>query len=212
MQRHVPNILTAPPRARTLAGASLIVVGLAIAYGSARAQTATLPSTGTIAIPTYESVGLTWQSPGGTAGCEVKYRKWGDTAWVPGLALWYDARDTQCRGSLVSLAPNTDYQVEFNLPGQPAARGLVFKTWANQVPVASTVNVASGSATLNITQGGSAAGYVVYEGNGATLDAGNVAQYHVTINASSVVLRGLNRKGATLDAIRISPDVHDVIL
>jgi hypothetical protein len=31
------------------------------------AQTSTLPSTGTIAITTYESAGLYWQSPGGTA-------------------------------------------------------------------------------------------------------------------------------------------------
>src|SRR6185436_19377924 len=153
------------------------------------------------------------QSPGGTAGCEVKFRKYGDTAWNPGLAMWYDARDQQCRGSLVHLTPNTWYQVEFNLPGQAATRGLVVKTWANQVPVGQTiaVNAANGT-TFNAAQGGSAAGYVVYEGNGAVLDGQNTAQYNVTINASYVIVRGLTLKGAKQDAIRIAANVTDVII
>ncbi len=202
-------------QARGIAAASLLWVGLAIAYGTARAQAPlpTLPSTGTSAIATFESVGLYWQGPGGSTGCEVKYRKADETAWVQGLAMWYDARDTQCRGSLVSLAPNTYYQVEFNLPGQPAARGLVFKTWANQFPVSRTILVNSGSATLNVAESGTASGYVVYQGApGAVLDAGNAAQFNVTINASYVILRGLALKGAQQDAIRISPTVKDVII
>jgi hypothetical protein len=214
MQRQAPIIRNSSHGARTLAGAFLFIAGIA-AFGQARAQApaATLPSSGTIAVPTYESAGLYWQSPGGTAGCEVKYRKAGDTAWSQGLALWYDARDAQCRGSLVSLVPNTYYQVELNLPGQAATRGLVFKTWSNQVPVKKTIAVSGGSGTLNVAEGGSAtAGYVVYDGSGATLDAQNGAQYNVTINASYVVVRGLNLKGAQQDAIRISPDVTDVVI
>ena len=180
----------------------------------AGAQTSTLPSTNTIAIPTYESVGLYWQSPGGTAGCEVKFRKWGDTAWTPGLAMWYDARDSQCRGSLVHLTPDTSYQVEFNLPGQAATRGLVFKTWANQFPVAKTITVNSANGTtFNVAESGTAAGYVVYQGAaGAVLDGQNTAQYNVTINASYVILRGITMRGAKQDAIRISATAKDVII
>jgi hypothetical protein len=127
--------------------------------------------------------------------------------------MWYDSRDGQCRGSLVNLAAGTNYQVEFNLPGQAATRGLVFKTWANQFPVAKTiaVNAATGT-TFNVAEGGSAAGYVVYDGKGATLNGNNSAQYNVTINASYVIVRGLVLKGAVQDAIRISPNVHDVII
>src|SRR5258706_13422097 len=164
---------------------SLLAAALsALAVGAANAQTSTLPSTNTIAIPTYESVGLTWQSPGGTAGCEVKYRVNGQSAWSAGLAMWYDARDGQCRGSLVSLAPSTWYQVEFNVPGQAATRGLVFRTWSNTYPVAKTIAVASTSSTLNVAEGGSSTGYVVYDGKGATLDAANNAHYNMAINAS----------------------------
>ena len=193
--------------------AVLAFLAAALAF-DASAQTSTLPSTNTIAVPTYESVGLYWQSPGGTAGCDVKFRKWGDTAWTAGLAMWYDSRDTQCRGSLVHLAPGTWYQVEFNLPGQAATRGLVFKTWANQFPVlkTNTVNSASGT-TFNVAESGTAAGYVVYQGgSGAVLDGQNTATYNITINASYVIVRGLTLRGAKQDAIRISPTATDVII
>ncbi len=197
-------------RQRTLAGTAF-ACGLAL--GAVHAQTSTLPSTGTIAIPTYEAAGLTWQSPGGTAGCEVKYRKSTDSSWSQGLPMSYDARDGQCRGSLVHLTPSTSYQVEFNLPGQAASRGLVFTTWANQFPVAKTITVNGGNATYDITEGGSAGGYVVYQGaQGAVLDGQNSAQYNITVNASHVIIRGLTLKGARQDAIRISPNVKDVVI
>src|SRR5688572_17307422 len=148
---------------RALAGSLFLFAGLALFGMGAKAQTATLPSTGTIAIPTYEAVGLTWQGPGATASCEVKYRVNGEASWQQGLGMWYDSRDQQCRGSLVNLTPDTWYQVEFNLPGQAATRGLVFKTWSNRVPVAKTIQVNGGSGTFNVAEGGSPNGYVVYE-------------------------------------------------
>ena len=70
MRRHA----TQASRVRTLAASlSVLLVGTALYASSVRAQTptATLPSTGTIAVTTYESAGLYWQGPGGTAGCEV---------------------------------------------------------------------------------------------------------------------------------------------
>jgi hypothetical protein len=200
---------------RTLATTlSVLVLGTAFYASNVRAQTptATLPSTGTIAVPTYEAAGLYWQSPGGTAGCEVKYRKNGETSWKQGLAMWYDARDSQCRGSLVGLEPGTWYQAELNIPGQAASRGLVFQTWSTAKPVAKTIAVPSGSAQLTITEGGTPSGWVVYEGNGATLDGGNSAQYNILVKASYVIVRGLNLKGAKQDAIRMDPSVHDVVI
>src|SRR5258706_2810664 len=98
------------------------------------------------------------------------------------------------------------------LPGQQAAKSVAFTTWSNAMPVASTVKVASGASTVNITQGGSAAGYVVYDGTGSTLDAQNGQQYNISVNASYVIVRGFALKGAQIDAIRISPNVSDVII
>src|SRR5690349_370546 len=140
-------------RARTLAlSLSVLLIGTAFYANNVRAQS--LPATNTIAIPTYESVGLYWQSPGGSSGCEVKYRVAGGASWASGLPMWYDARDGQCRGSLVGLTPNTSYEVQLNLPGQPASRGLTFKTWSNQVPVAKTIAINGGSGTFNVAEGG----------------------------------------------------------
>jgi hypothetical protein len=189
----------------------LTIAGLAFSATQAHAQ---LGNTGTRAVPTYEAVGLYWSNPGATAatGCEVQFRKSGDAAWTKGLTMWFDARNSECRGSLVNLAPATKYEVQMGLPGQPAARGLEVTTWANKFPVAKTIPVVSGSATLNITEGGSAAGYVVYDGTGATLDALNASQFNVSVNASYVIVRGLTLKGAQQDAIRISPDVKDVVI
>src|SRR5260221_11749770 len=126
-------------RMRMLAGASFLLVGIAIGNwpAQANAQT-TLPSTGTRAVPTYESVGLYWSAPGAnaTTGCDVQFRKVGDAAWRQGLAMGYYARGNDCRGSLVQLAPATNYEVQFNLPGVAATAGLNFTTWSNALPVA----------------------------------------------------------------------------
>jgi hypothetical protein len=198
---------------RSLAAASFALVGAAIVHYPAHAQS--LDASGTRAVPTYEAVGLYWSNPGANAvtGCEVKFRKSGTSAWTQGLAMWFDARDNECRGSLVNLAPGATYEVQMNLPGAAAMKGLTFATWANQMPVAKTVTVNSSSGTLNITEGGSPSGYVVYQGaSGATLDAANGAQFNVSVNASYVIVRGLTLKGAQQDAIRISPNVTDVVI
>jgi Big-like domain-containing protein len=197
-------------RAHWLFGASFLLVGLAVANYPAHAQA--LDSTGVKAVPTYEAVGLYWANPGANAatGCEVKFRAAGTTSWTQGLAMWFDARNSECRGSLVNLVPGTTYEAQVNLPGLAATKGVTFKTWSNTLPVAKTINVPSGSGTLNITEGGSAAGYVVYQGG--TLDAQNAAQYNVTVNASYVIVRGFTLKGAQQDAIRISPNVNDVVV
>ncbi len=197
-------------RAHWLSGASFLFVGLAIANWPAQAQDAT----GVRVVPTYEAAGLYWSNPGATAatGCEVKFRRQGDASWTQGLAMWFDARNSECRGSIVGLSNATTYEAQLNLPGQAAAKAVTFSTWSNSKPAASTVNVASGAATLNITQGGSAAGYVVYDGTGSTLDAGNASPYNISVNASYVIVRGFTLKGAQIDAIRISPNVTDVII
>ena len=207
MQRHAIR------RAHGLTAATFLLVALAIFNYPAKAQA--LDSSGVRAVPTYESAGLYWSAPGAnaTTGCQVKFRVTGAAAWTQGLDMWFDSAANECRGSLVGLAAGTSYDVQFNLPGAAASKGLTFSTWSNSKPVASTVNVASGSGTLNITQGGSESGYVVYDGGGtAVLDAQNAAPYNVTINASYVIVRSMTLKGAQQHGILISKDVHDVVI
>jgi hypothetical protein len=172
---------------------------------------ATLPAGGK-AIATFESLGLYWTPPAnpGAAGCLVRYRSAGDKAWKDGLAMWYDARNGECRGSLVQLAPGTSYEVRFRMPGQTSGAQLTARTWSERFPIARTVSVADRAATLNITEGGSAAGYVLY--TGGTIDAADAQPFNITIAASYVIVRGFTLKGARQDAIRIQPEAHDVVI
>jgi hypothetical protein len=206
---------TIPLGAHRLALTSALACAVALTLAHTPAHAQALDASGTRAVPTYEAVGLYWSNPGANAatGCDVKFRKSGETTWTQGLAMWFDASANECRGSLVNLAPATTYEVAFSLPGvSTSAKGLTFTTWSNQYPVAQTIKVPSGSSTLDITAGGSAAGYVVYDGSGATLDAQNGQPYNITVNASYVVVRGFTLKGAQQHGILISKDVHDVII
>ncbi|HEY5895995.1 MAG TPA: hypothetical protein VIV54_00390 [Burkholderiales bacterium] len=159
------------------------------------------------AVPTFESLGIYWTPPAdpGAAGCTIQFRKAGEATWREGLPLWYDARDKECRGSLVQLEPGTRYEIEVG------GHRLSAATWSERFPIARTVKVASGN-TLRISEGGSASGYVLYDGAGAVLDAGDAAQANITISAPYVIVRGFTLKGAQQDAIRLMPGAHDVVI
>lgn len=195
-----------------------VVSALLVAGGPSPAfATQSLPSTGARAVPTFESIGLYW-APGsnpGSAGCQIQYKKETDTAWKAGLAMWYDSRNSECRGSLVHLAPGTSYDVQFGLPGQAMSRGLTIRTWSENFPIARTVYVSSGSQTLNITSGGTAGGYVLYTsapGTQATIDVANAQAYNVNISAPYVIVRGLILKGAQWHGVNIVETANDVVI
>ncbi|HYE86460.1 MAG TPA: hypothetical protein VEA16_08910, partial [Vicinamibacterales bacterium] len=172
----------------------------------------TLPSTNAKAIATFESLGMYWK-PGtnpGSEGCTLRYRKASETSWKQGLAMWYDARNAECRGSIVHLQPGTDYAVEMGIGGEFKA-GVNVKTWSENFPIAKTVKVPSGSETLAITEGGTKDGYVLYEGP-ATIDVANAKDYNVTIAAPYVIVRGLTLKGAKINGVHLLAGAHDVVI
>src|SRR5204863_1891608 len=85
------------------------------------------------AVATFESIGVYW-APGsnpGSAGCQIQYRKQGDTAWKPGLAMWYDARNSECRGSLFFFKQKTAYEIQVGLAGQAFQPSIIASTWAD---------------------------------------------------------------------------------
>jgi hypothetical protein len=168
-------------------------------------------------IATFESIGLYWKPPSnpGSAGCDVTYRKQGESAWKNGMAMWYDGRNAECRGSLVNLAPGSTYEVRFAMPGKAPVAQTTVTTWSEQFPIARTVYVSNGSSQINITEGGSPTGYVLYTpapGTQATRDAANGATHNINISAPYVIVRGLTLRGAVQDAIRLQPAAHDVVI
>src|SRR5205809_395353 len=135
------------------------------------------------AVPTFESIGVYWTPPRdpGPGGCAIRFRKSGESAWREGLPLWFDARNAECRGSLVQLEPGTRYEIQ--LSGneiQLSGAQLTAQTWSEQFPIARTVRVKETKA-LAITDGGSATGYVLYDGSGTIIDGADSEQHNITI-------------------------------
>jgi hypothetical protein len=159
------------------------------------------------AVATFESIGVYWTPPAnpGAAGCAIKFRKAGDAAWRDGLPLWFDSRNNECRGSLVQLDPGTRYDIDLG------GTRLSAQTWPERFPIARTVRVKE-TKSLAITEGGSASGYVLYDGSGTTIDGADSEQHNITIAAPYVIVRGFTLKGAKQDAIRLLPGSHDVVI
>src|SRR5919201_1417250 len=192
--------------------------GPAFTTSSITASAAGLPANGAKAVPTFESIGLYWTPPSNPgAGCPVQFRKVGDSSFRQGLDMWYDARNNECRGSLVLLDPGTQYEVQVGMPGQAPSAGLIASTWSEQFPVAQTITLPAGTQNqpLAITQGGTANGYILYQADpssGTTIDVQNQSTNNVTISAPYVILRGFSLKGAKVDAINLLNGAHDVVI
>src|SRR5438132_6635079 len=173
------------------------------------------PASAAEAIPTFESIGLYWTPPSnpGAGGCPVRFRPAGASGWRDGQPLWYDTRTVggvvggvdfrrtpECRGSLVRLQPGTTYEIEL---GMPVSHSLTATTWAEDFPVGKTVYVSDSASTLEITSGGTAAGYTLYTpapGTTATISGGT---YNVLVRAPYVIVRGLTLTDAAVDGVRI---------
>jgi len=118
---------------------------------------------------------------------------------------------------MVKLSPETTYEVQFSLPGQPPAAQLTATTWSEIFPIAQTVYLPNGTTTqaLVITQGGSPSGYVLYTfppGGQSTIDVANAQFNNITISAPYVIVRGLTLKGASRHAIHLLDGAHDVVI
>src|SRR6185295_3148191 len=159
-------------------------------------------------VATFQSIGMYWASPGASSsGCKMQFRKQGDSAWRDAMDMWFDSRNSECRGSIVMLQPGTQYEVQMGLPGQSFQKGLAVATWSESFPIAQTITLpASSSSTLNITSGGSAGGYVLYQAasGGSTTAVANGQPNNIVISAPYVIVRGLTLKGAQQDAILIT--------
>ena len=131
-------------------------------------------------VATFHSLGLYWTPPGGAPdkGVRVQFRAAGTTAWREGLALWFDPRNAEYRGSLVELEPGTAYTVRLTLDEGPSET-IEASTWSEHFPVKRTVRVAAGTRQLVIEasdSGDEREGYVVFTGppGGNVIDPGDL--------------------------------------
>ncbi|MBC2603811.1 right-handed parallel beta-helix repeat-containing protein [Puniceicoccus vermicola] len=178
------------------------------------------------AVPTFHSVGLYWKPTGGTANrsVEVEYRKKGESEWMQALPLWFDTTHhtgsaeehfAEYRGSIVYLDSGTEYEARLQLQGG-IERTIDFATLSEDFRIARTVKLPSTyDGTYVIDEGGSEEdGYVLYEpedGSEVFWDANNQAEANLRVDASWVIVRGLNLTGAIRHGIVLSDVQHVVI-
>ena len=215
---------------------------LAAALAFSLAAVACDAAEGPRAVPTFHCIGLYWspQEGGDDIVCRVRYRLVNSDEWKEALPLWFDARGPeqhsqtlsnsslgdgapkpqhefarQYRGSIVNLAPGTEYDIELSLEGTEVRRRIKAKTWGEHFPIGKAVVLPETShETLVIEQSGSPESYILYApapGKTATIDARNRIDHCVEINASYVIVRGLALKDARSHAIRII-DGHDIVI
>ncbi len=169
-------------------------------------------------VPTFESLGLYWSREDGVKGdeCYVRYRAVGEPRWKNGLPLWFDARNRECRGSLVHLQPNTSYEIEFTLKRSGYKETITARTWNESFPVLRKITLPEESDTpLVITESGSPDGYVLFThepGKTAAIDVKGRHDSNINIDASYVIIRGLELKNAATHAIEITARSHDIVI
>jgi hypothetical protein len=143
------------------------------------------------------------------------------------MPLWFDGRQSQdlpaerCRqyrGSIVNLAPGTQYEIELSLEKTGRQVSVSVRTWAEDFPVAQTVLVRDGVTPLIVDQSGSPGGYILYTPvpgrttAAATIDVASQHAQCIEVRASYVILRGLTLKNAQQHGIRIFENCHDIVI
>lgn len=153
----------------TRVGRRLRCVLGALALLAAARLACAAPSFGTPgpdAVPTFHSIGLYWAPAGGSEsnGASVEFRELGKAGWRRGLALWFDARNAEYRGSIVELEPGTVYEIRLKLDSG-FGETIRAATWGERFRVKRTVHVPAGTTRLVIQasdSGDEKHGYVVF--------------------------------------------------
>jgi hypothetical protein len=208
-------------QARVVTLLAALALSLLVVPGTAPApaQAASAPSL----VPTFSSVGIYWAPAGGSSGTRatVSYRALGASAWQRGTDLWFDGRAVagrpkEYRGSLLGLASGTTYEVKLALSETSTAVSSRIRTWSESFPIAKRIELPARSSTpVEITQTGSASGYVLVTGPGggpATIDVRNAHDYSLRVSSSShVIVRGLTLEGGRKHGLVLGKDLDDAV-
>jgi len=196
---------------------AMVLACTGIAFGDSQPQ----------AVPTFHCVGLYWSPEDGSAEnmCRARYRPIGSDQWREAMPLWFDGRQSQdlpaerCRqyrGSIVNLAPGTEYEIELSLEKTSRRASISVRTWGENFPIAQTVVVQDRDTPVIVDKSGSADGYILYthapDRETATIDVANKHAQCIEVRASYVILRGLTLKNAQQHGIRIFENCHDIVI
>jgi hypothetical protein len=175
-------------------------------------------------VATFHSIGLYWAPPGGGPDktARVEFRAAGTSAWRAGLALWFDERSSEYRGSLVELQPGTTYAVRLTLDGG-FTETINAATWSEKFRIKRTIHIKPGATNLIIDasdSGDERAGYVVFtappgqnviDQSTASGDATPNSCIVVRQGAHHVIIRGLVLRNCKRHAVFIERESNRVL-
>ncbi len=168
------------------------------------------------AVATFESIGLYYRVEGiQPEECSPRYRVLGSHEWKKALPLWFDSRDLEYRGSIVGLAPGTKYEIEVTCGDRDIQLHAQTRSEEFKIGKRTFLNPGVSFETLEITESGQAdAWHLVMPkpGSKTTLDSQNATDYNIVVNASYVIVRGLELKNARIHGILIKKGVRDVVV
>lgn len=200
------------------------------ALGDLSDGSGTVP-TGISLVPTFENIGVTVPisgaivtGPGGHT-VELSYRVTGTSTWTTALSADAAIDDSQFRGSVLQLLPNTSYDVQavLKLNGTQlgSAQTTTISTWTETATLDAEGKIPAGTDTtlptsstsmLTITGGGADdSHWVRYKAasGGSTINVGAAADQAIYItNAHYVIVDGLTLKGGKKYGILIENSDH----
>ncbi|MCK4967009.1 hypothetical protein KAS50_08250, partial [bacterium] len=174
------------------------------------------------AVPTFECLGIYYKVKSDDLGeCKVSFKQSGTDEWKEVISLWFDKRDLEYRGSIVGLTPDTEYDIRLRCGGKE----VIFqtKTRSENIPVGKTTYLKGGVMVdmIHITESGSPDGWhliTAEPGSRTIIDCQgiikqeNMTNYNIVIDASYVIVRGLELKNARIHGIFIKEGVHDIVI
>ena len=167
-------------------------------------------------VPTFECLGVYYtvdsESPG---DCIVHYRMAGSAEWKEAFPLWFDKRDKQFRGSIVGLTPDTGYDIRLKCGGIETV--MKARTKSDVFPVGKITRLDDGvtDREVIITESGTPEAWHLItpkEGAHSVVDPENFKDNNIVIEASFVIVRGLELKNAARHGILIKEGIHDVVV
>ncbi|MFC1562766.1 hypothetical protein ACFL4Z_01800 [candidate division KSB1 bacterium] len=168
------------------------------------------------AVGTFECLGIYYEIDSIDVGeCKVSYKESGTDEWKEVLPLWFDKRDSEYRGSIVGLTPDTEYDIRLNC----GDKEVIFRSQTRNdlIPVGKTTFLEDGvtDETIYITESGESDSWhliTTAPGSKTVIDPENSADYNIVIDASYVIIQGLELKNAGIHGILINEGIHDVVI
>ena len=81
------------------------------------------------AVATFECLGIYYKVENDLGECALRYRKTGTEEWKDVMGLWFDKRDSEYRGSIIGLAPDTEYEISLRCAGKKTVFRAKGRTW-----------------------------------------------------------------------------------